>query len=64
MSICSGIFNLPVNAGMDNTPPRTRRLKWWHLSRKLSTFAKNIPKYLLTKELDSYCGNIDNAMYA
>ena len=61
---CSGIFKLPVNAGMDNTPLHTRRLKEWHLSKKLSTFPKNAPKYLLMKELDSYCGTIDNTIYA
>ena len=47
---------------MDNTP-RTRRLKGWHLSRKVSTFPKKTPKYLLMKELDSYCGTIDNTIY-
>ena len=50
---------------MDNTPPRTRILKGWHLSKKKhSTFLKNFPKYLLMKELDSYCGTIDNTIYA
>ena len=49
---------------MDNTSPRTRILKGWHLSKKLSTFPKNSPKYLLMKELDSYCGTIDNTIYA
>ena len=50
---------------MDNTSPCTRILKEWHLSKKkLSTFAKNSPKYLLMKELDSYCGTIDNTIYA
>ena len=49
---------------MDNTSPRTRILKGWHLSKKLSTFPKNFPKYLLMKELDSYCGTIDNTIYA
>ena len=39
-------------------------LKGWHLSKKLSTFLKNSPKYLLMKELDSYCGIIDNTIYA
>ena len=42
----------------------TRILKGWHLSKKLSTFPKNSPKYLLMKELDSYCGTIDNTIYA
>ena len=49
---------------MDNTSPRTRILKGWHLSEKLSTFPKNSPKYLLMKELDSYCGTIDKTIYA
>ena len=49
---------------MDNTSPRTRILKGWHLSKKFSTFPKNSPKYLLMKELDSYCGTIDNTIYA
>ena len=49
---------------MDNTSPRTRILKGWHLSIKLSTFPKNSPKYLLMKEQDSYCGTIDNTIYA
>ena len=49
---------------MDNTPPRTRRLKVWHLLTKLSTFLKSTPKHLLMKELDSYCGTIDNTKYA
>ena len=49
---------------MDNTPPRTRRLKGWHLSKQISTFPKNTPKYLLMKELDSYCGTIDDTIYA
>ena len=49
---------------MDNTPPRTCRLKGWHLSTKLSTFLKNTPKHLLMKELHSYCGTIDNTIYA
>ena len=49
---------------MDNTSLRTRILKGWHLSKKLSTFPKNSPKYLLMKELDSYCGTIDNTIYA
>ena len=49
---------------MDNTPPRTRRLKGWHLSKILPTFPKNTPKYLLMNELDSYCGTIDNTIYA
>ena len=39
---------------MDNTSPRTRILKGWHLSKKCSTFPKNSPKYLLMKEVDSY----------
>ena len=47
---------------MDNTSPRTRILKGWHLSKKLSAFPKNSPKYLLMKELDSYCGTIDNTL--
>ena len=47
---------------MDNTS-RTRILKGWHLSKKLSTFPKN-SKYLLMKELDSYCGTIDNTICA
>ena len=47
---------------MDNTSPRTRILKGWHLSKKLSAFPKNSPKYLLMKELDSYCGTIDNTV--
>ena len=45
---------------MDNTPPRTRRLKGWNLSKKLSTFSKNTSKYML----DSYCDTIDNTIYA
>ena len=49
---------------MDNTSPRTRILKGWHLSKKLSTFPKNSPKYLLMKEVESYCGTIDDAIYA
>ena len=49
---------------MDNTSPSTRILKGWHLSKKLSTFPKNSQKYLLMKELDSYCGTIDNTIYA
>ena len=49
---------------MDNSSPRTRMLKGWHLSKKLSTFPKNSPKYLLMKELDSYYGTIDNTIYA
>ena len=49
---------------MDNAPPRTRRLKGWPLSKKLSTFPKNTPKYLVMKELDSYCGTIDNTIDA
>ena len=48
---------------MDNTSPRTRILKGWHLSKKLSTIPKNSPKYLLMKELDSYRGTIDNTIY-
>ena len=32
--------------------------------KKLSTFPKTSPKYLLMKELDSYCGTIDNTTYA
>ena len=48
---------------MDNTS-RTRILKGWHLSKKISTFPKNSPKYLLMKELDSYCSTIDNTIYA
>ena len=46
---------------MDNTSPRT--LKGWHLSKKHSTFPKNSPKYLLMKELESYCGTIDDTIY-
>ena len=49
---------------MDNTSPSTRRLKGWHLSKKNSTFPKNIRKYLLMKELESYCGTIDDTIYA
>ena len=49
---------------MDNTSPCTRILKGWHLSKEISTFPKNSPKYLLMKELDSYCGTIDNTIYA
>ena len=49
---------------MNNTPPRTRKLKWWHLSKKLSTFPKNTPKFLLMKELESYGGTIDDNIYA
>ena len=49
---------------MDNTSPRTRILKGWHLSKKLSAFPKTSPKYLLMKELDSYLGTIDNTIYA
>ena len=49
---------------MDNTPPRTRRLKVLHLSNKRSAFLKNTPKYLLMKELDRYCDTIDNTLYA
>ena len=49
---------------MDNTSPRTRILKEWHLSKIISIFPKNSPKYLLMKELDSYCGTIDNTIYA
>ena len=45
---------------MDNTP---RRLKECY-QKKNSTFPKNISKYLLMKELESYCGTIDNAIYA
>ena len=60
----SGIFKKTVNAGMDNTSPSTRILKGWHLSKKLSTFPKNSAKYLLMKELESYCGTIDNTIYA
>ena len=48
---------------MNNISPRTRILKGCHLSNKLSTFPKNSPKYLLMKELDSYCGTIDNTIY-
>ena len=29
-----------------------------------TAFPKNSPKYLLMKELDSYCGTIDNTIYA
>ena len=47
---------------MDNTSPRTRILKGWHLLKKLSTLPKNSPKYLLIKELDSYCDTIDNTI--
>ena len=42
----------------------TCRLKGWHLSKKISTFLKNTPKYLLVKELESYCGTIDATIYA
>ena len=42
----------------------TRRLKGWHLSKNLSTFPKNTPKYLLMKEPESYCGTIDDTIYA
>ena len=48
---------------MDNAPPRIRSLKGWHLSKKRSTLPKNTPKYLLMKELDSYCDTIDNTIY-
>ena len=34
------------------------------LSKKNSTFPKNIPKYLLMKELESYCGTINDTIYA
>ena len=47
---------------MDNTSPCTRILKGWHLSKKLYTFPKTSPKYLLMKELDSYCGTVDNTI--
>ena len=47
---------------MDNTPPRTLTLKGWHLSKKISTFPKNTPMYLLMEELDSYWGTIDNTI--
>ena len=49
---------------MDNTSPRTRILKGWDLSKKNYNFPKNSLKYLLMKELDSYCGTIDNTIYA
>ena len=49
---------------MDNTTPCTLRLKGWHLSQKLSTFPKNTPKYLQMKELENYCGTIDDTIYA
>ena len=51
---------------MENTPrtsSTTRRLKGWHLSKRLSAFPKNTPKYLLMKELESYCGTIDDTIY-
>ena len=32
--------------------------------QKNSTFPKTSPKYLQMKELDSYCGTIDNIIYA
>ena len=51
---------------MDNTP-RIRLLvdlKGGIYQKKNSTFPKNIPKYLLMKELESYCGTIDNTIYA
>ena len=42
----------------------TRRLKGGHLSEKKFTFPNNTPKYLLMKELESYCGTIDGTIYA
>ena len=48
---------------MDDTP-RTRRLKGWHFAKNFLPFLRNTPKYLLIKELDSYCGTIDNTIYA
>ena len=61
---CSDIFSQPVNAGMDNTSPRTRRLKGWHVSKCFLPFLKNTPKYLLMKKLDSYCSSLDNTIFA
>ena len=49
---------------MDNTSPRTRILKGWDLSKENYNFPKNSLKYLLMKELDSYCGTIDNTINA